>query len=304
MRPRPRPTLLWATLLALGACGRPDAPPESGATDDRPLVVASIFPVGDLAAFLGGDAVRVEVLLPPRASPSTFEPTAREVARLSVGRAYLFVGGGMDPWAEALVPGSGAPLVIHLSDGMELHGGHEHEGGETGNPHVWLDPVLVRDVLLPRLEEALVQVVPGAAPAIGERRQALADSLAALDAEIRGLLADVPSRAFVSTHAAWTYFAQRYALHEVGAVYGSPGREPSTRGLARLVVQAREAGVGAVFIEPQLGEAGARAVAEELGVEVRLLDPLGGPDLEGREGYLSLLRFNARQMAEALGGPG
>ena len=300
MRPCTR-SLFWGSLLVLGACSAPDRS-EADAADERPLVVASIFPIGDLASFLAGDDVRVEVLLPARASPSTFEPTARDVARLSRGGAYLFVGGGMDPWAEELVAGAARPVVIRLSDGLDLLQGHEHEGGEAGNPHVWLDPVLVRDEVLPRLEAVLAGVAPAAAGDIARRRLALADSLEALDAEIRALLAGAPSRAFVATHAAWSYFAARYGLLEVGAVYGSPGREPSTRGLARLVEEARAAGVRAVFIEPQLGEAGARAVAGELGVPVGLLDPLGGAGLEGRGSYLDLMRFNARQMALSLGG--
>lgn len=293
------PSALLAAAL-LTACQEGET--AAGAQAAPPLVVASVFPIGDLAARMGGDAVRVEVLLPPRAAPSTFEPTARQVARLSEASAYLFVGGGMDRWAESLVPtGSHAPAV-RLTEGLELRGGHAHEGeGESGNPHVWLDPVLVRDRLLPRIGEILVEVAPGDAPAIRARGRALADSLTALDREIATLLERAPTRSFVSSHAAWTYFAERYGLSELGAVYQSPGREPSSRGLADLVRAAREAGVRAVFVEPQLGEAGARAVASELGLEVRLLDPLGGAGLAGREDYLSLMRFNATEMAAALG---
>jgi ABC-type Zn uptake system ZnuABC Zn-binding protein ZnuA len=204
----------------------------------------------------------------------------------------------MDHWAERLIqPGD---AVVRLTDGLELQQGHAHEGDPgTGNPHVWLDPVLVRDALLPRIEEVLVGAAPDRASEIHERRLALADSLTSLDLEIREALSGVGSGAFVSTHAAWVYFAERYGLVEVGAVYESPGREPSSRHLARLVEEARDGGVRAVFVEPQLGEAGARAVAAELGVEVYLLDPQGGQ--EGREGYLSLMRYNTRQLAAALG---
>jgi zinc transport system substrate-binding protein len=194
-------------------------------------------------------------------------------------------------------------VVLRLTEGMTLLEGHAHEGDPgTGNPHVWLDPVLVRDQLLPRIEGVLVGAAPQAAAAIRERTRTLADSLTALDAEIRAVLAASPSRAFVSTHAAWAYFAERYGLVEVGAVYESPGREPSARHLAELVDAARAAGVRAVFVEPQLGEAGARTVAAELGVNVRLLDPQGGEDQPGRDSYFSLLRFDTAEMVLALGG--
>jgi ABC-type Zn uptake system ZnuABC Zn-binding protein ZnuA len=122
-----------------------------------------------------------------------------------------------------------------------------------------------------------------------------------LDAEIRLALEGAPTRGFVSTHSAWVYFAKRYGLEEVGSVYESPGREPSARHLAELVQVARQRGVRAVLIEPQLGAAGARTVAAELAVEPVLLDPEGGSGQTGRGTYLELMRFNARQMALALG---
>jgi zinc transport system substrate-binding protein len=290
--------------LAFAGCAGEDEGRDADGADARPIVVTSIFPVGSLARSLGGDALRVEVLLPPRASPSSFEPTARQMGRLSGAAAYLFIGGGMDAWAEQLA-GPGA-VVVRLTEGMELREGHAHEGhAETGNPHVWLDPVRVRDEILPRIEAALVRAAPDSAAAIRARAAALSDSLTALDAEIRSALSGARSRAFVSTHSAWVYFAERYALEEIGAVYESPGREPSSRHLASLVEGARRAGVRAVFIEPQLGEAGARTVAAELGVGVHLLDPQGGDGQDGRDGYLSLMRFNTAQLARALGaGPG
>jgi zinc transport system substrate-binding protein len=264
-------------------------------------VVASIFPIGDLARTLAGGAADVMVLLPPRASPSTFEPTARQMAAVANASAFLFVGGGMDRWAEAMVRDD-APIV-RLTTGMSLvDDGHTHEGDRgTGNPHVWLDPLRVRDDLLPRIEAVLIVVAPDSAPAIQARARSLAGSLTALDVEIRTLLADVPRRGFVSTHSAWVYFAERYGLEEIGSVYESPGREPSARYLAGLVDDARGRGTRAVFIEPQLGEAGARTVASELDVRVYLLDPYGGEGQEDRNSYLMLMRYNAQQMARALG---
>jgi ABC-type Zn uptake system ZnuABC Zn-binding protein ZnuA len=87
----------------------------------------------------------------------------------------------------------------------------------------------------------------------------------------------------------------------VGVLYPSPGRELTPRELGVLVDDARRAGVRAVFTEPQLGETGAKALADELGAGIGMLDPLGGQGIAGRDSYPALLRFNARALAEALG---
>ena len=188
---------------------------------------------------------------------------------------------------------------VRLNEGIPLREGGRGEG--TGDPHVWLDPVLVRERWLPKIVAALVEARPDARDRIEARGRAVGDSLASLDAWMAERLGPVHGGAFVATHSAWNYLAARYGIRELGAIYPSPGQEPSSRELAGLVDQARAAGVRAVFTEPQLGETGARALAEELGVPVHVLDPLGGPGLPGRETYLGMMRFNTDEIASALG---
>jgi zinc transport system substrate-binding protein len=282
-----------AALAACAGCGRE---PESPAA--APRVVATIFPLGDLAAMVAGNDLRVDVLVPPRADPATFEPSARQIRAAAGARAYLMVGGGMDDWAQSVPDALASVPETRMNEGIALRAGGEGEG--TGDPHTWLDPILVRDLWLPKIEAALVAVRPDARERLAARARAVADSLTALDAWLADRLAPARGHAFIATHAAWAYFGERYGVRELGAVHESPGREPSARRLAALVDSARAAGVRAVFTEPQLGETGARSLAAELGVPVHVLDPLGGPGLAGRDGYLALMRFNADQIARAL----
>jgi len=292
--------LVWILALAWGGCAPVETP-----RGNVPVVVVTIFPVADLAARVAGDALRVETLLPPRASLHTWEATPGQIRMLHRAAGYVTVGGGLDGWLEGLGEDTPGLATLRLTDGLTLRRSHNaHEGDETGDPHVWLDPILVRDELLPRLTAFLAGLVPEAqAAGVRARGAAMADSLTALDAEIRGRLAGLPRRGFIATHEAWTYFAERYDLHDLGSLYEGPGHEPSAKGLARLVDAARATGLGAVLTEPQLAETAARALADEVGAEVVLVDPLGGPGLPGREGYFDLMRFNARAFARALGNP-
>jgi ABC-type Zn uptake system ZnuABC Zn-binding protein ZnuA len=284
---------------------------------EGPDVVATVFPVAELTGRLAGRNVAVSTLLPPRASPASWEPSPGQIRTLRSARGVVSVGAGLDAWVEELLPG-GTVLHLRLTRGMRLRdtghpagpdgdgpGGTRTAGpGETGvgDPHVWLDPLRVRDRILPALTGFLAGLFPAESDGVRARAAALSDSLTALDAEIRRLLADVPERRFVATHDAWGYFAEAYDLRPLGSVYERPGQEPSARGLARLVERARAAGVTTILTEPQLASTAAEALAAELGVEVRVVDPLGGPGVEGREDYFEMMRFNARAFREALGG--
>jgi len=289
------PVLLLA--LAPLACGVEGGDPAEG---HRPVVVASIYPIGDLVGLLAPDIVRVEVLLPAGASPATFDVTPKQLRDLQDGDLFLMIGGGLDEWVSRLTEGSarGTP-AIRLSDGIPLLAGGGHEG--TGNPHIWLDPILVRDQILPKMKQALSEVSPDFASVIDLRADLLADSLTRLDEEIRAALAPLDHRAFFSTHAAWTYFAARYGLQEAGVIHSHPGQDPASRELAHLIEEARDLQVHCLFTEPQLGEVAARALATELSLPTCMLDPLGGPGVEGRDGYFQLLRFNTGQFVRGLG---
>lgn len=286
--------LSLALTLACGGEGDESPPAE------RPSVVASIFPIADLARALGGDAVEVVVLLAPGASPATFELTPAQLRSLRAATVYLSVGAGLDGWVGDPPPAGGRTSQVILTQGLVLEAAEGHD--EAGNPHVWLDPVLVRDHLLPQIARALTEAAPTSRERIRAGHAAMADSLTALEREIRQTLAPLENRAFLASHPAWTYFARRFGLLELGTVHSGPGDEPSPRALARLIDRARAAEVEVVFAEPQLGEAAAHALAEELGARVLVLDPLGGPDVPGRDGYLSLLRYNTAQLFDGLGG--
>ncbi len=293
-----RTTAAALVALLLATCAK--APQDGG----PPLVVVSIFPIADLTARVGGDAVRVETLLPPRASPATWEATPSQIRALSRAAGYIRVGGGLDGWLDGMEPQGGDFRRLVLTDGLTLL--HEASGSEamsSGNPHVWLDPVLVRDRILPRLTDFLVTLAPHQAAEIRSRASALSDSLTALDHEIRADLARAPRHDFIATHDAWAYFAARYGLTSVGTVYEHPGHEPSAQSLARLIDNARRAGVNTILAEPQLAETAAKAVAQELGARIAIVDPLGGPNVEGRDSYFAMMRTNARTFARALGAP-
>jgi zinc transport system substrate-binding protein len=147
----------------------------------------------------------------------------------------------------------------------------------------------------------LIELVPHAEEGVLHRTRAFSDSLTALDEEIRRALEDLERRSFVATHSAWTYFAARYGLEEVGVVHPKPGHEPGSREIAHLMELATDREIHCVFTEPQIGDAAARALITELDLPSCTLDPLGDPDLQGRDSYLALLRFNTAMFRQGMG---
>lgn len=272
-----------------------------GAGFAQPVVMTTLYPYYALVTELVGDKAEVELFLPPGASPHTFDPSPREVARLA--QADLFVyNGGLDAWTLDFLDSSGSRAErFEVMSAVEFEAleADDHSEDATGvNPHIWLDPVLMIG-LVPVLVEELGAIDPANRRMYEENGQRLRAELQALHGELESLFAGLQGAAFVPFHDAWPYFARRYGLDLVVEIEPSPGREPSARYLAEALELIGGSGAKAIFAEAQLPKRPAEIVARAAGVDLYVLDPVGG----GPEtlSYAELLRYNAGQIALALG---
>jgi len=288
-----------AALIGLTAGLAFSAEPSFGeGAGSKAKVGATIFPLYDIARQVAGPVADVVLILPPGASPHTFEPTPAAVRSLSGASTLFVIGYGLDDWAGRLAHGAGVPRVVRVDAGVALR----REGGRgraSVDPHYWLS-IRHGEAIARTVAAELERLAPERAV---DLRGTLAAYLARLDAadrEIRRLLEGSPTRRIATFHDAFGYFADAYGL-EIAAVFEPyPGLEPGPRFVVEFQQKVRATGVRVVFSEPQLSVDAIRPIARDLGVAISVLDPLGGAP--GREGYIEAMLFNARQVAAALGG--
>lgn len=117
--------LLAALLLA--ACA-----PKQPAGENTFYV--SILPLRSIVEEIVGDDFKIEVLVPPGASPETFEPTPRQFVELN--KAQLIFNVGLIDFETTLLGKVGDQAkVVNLSRGIDLIAGscsHGHDGHDTG----------------------------------------------------------------------------------------------------------------------------------------------------------------------------
>jgi zinc/manganese transport system substrate-binding protein len=282
-------------------------------TQDQPVpsVVVTTEVLGSVVADLVGDAGVVHTLMPGGADPHAWQPSARDSE--AIFEADLVIANGLD-LEEGLISVleqaavDGVP-IFHATDHVAVREGVGAADGEhattaaehdhaTGDPHFWLDPLAMRDVVL-ALEPALAAVGIES----GERGQRLAAELEALHTELAAALSSIPDdrRQLVSGHGALGYLADRFGLRIVGTVVPglSSADEPSAREIAELVETIRDAGATALFTDIGTPRAVAEAVASETGA--RLIE-LQVAQLPEGGSYADLLRGLVTAVANALTG--
>ncbi|MDO8614673.1 MAG: metal ABC transporter substrate-binding protein [Dehalococcoidia bacterium] len=300
----PRLRLVIVALVALAAaavlataCGGDG----DGGASGKVRVVTSLPLFADMAREVGGDRVDVTALLPAGADPHTFEPSPRDVR--SVAEADVLFANGLDlePGAVKIMETNrkdGAPLVL-LGERAEADGVQVI----NGNPHLWLDLANAREYAR-LIAGALMTADPRQSEWYANDYRLYLQALDSVDAYAKQTVAAIPetSRKFVTTHDAFTYFAQYLGFEIVAFVAQGPGQEPSPEDVADLTRAIRDEHVPAVFTEPQAGSEGRvlEQAAADAGVQVCTLysDSL---DDEVKT-YIDLMRFDADELARCLGG--
>jgi zinc transport system substrate-binding protein len=273
--------VVLALTATLAACGGAEKPANASGKVD---VVAAFYPLAFAAEQIGGSAVSVVNLTPPGVEPHDLELSPGDVELIRNADVVLYLGDGFQPAVEEAAQGSGEP--VDLLDTLELR--------EGGDPHVWLDP----------LRYAAIAERLGPMLKTEDAAAAFADRLRELDRELDQGLADCERRAIVTSHDAFGYLAERYALTQVPVTGIEPEAEPVPREVAEVVAQVRASGATTVYVEPLVSQEIAETVAREAGIEVATLNPLEGLTEEEEaagEDYFSVMRANLAALREGLG---
>jgi ABC-type Zn uptake system ZnuABC Zn-binding protein ZnuA len=291
-----RRVLLFLSLSANLACA-------------QPFYVTTIPPFTMILQEIVGDRNRVYGLLPPGASPHTFDPVASDIIHVERAKALILGGPNLDRWALKLGKTKSLELLplmpsTFLLD-FEVSGDDRFSRGQLNthlhvsgvDPHFWTDPLAVKS-LLPSLVDSLCALDPENEAVYRSNSRNFSDQLDSLNDLLQFRLGSVVNRSVVLSHPFFRYFFRRYHFDLVEIIEKQPGTEPTPREIKNLVRYIEQKGVKAIFTHPQLSDRPARLIAEITGIEICELDPLGGE--AGRDRYCDLLLYNAGIVKGAL----
>jgi len=256
-------------------------------------VAATFLPVADMAQRIGGADVQVVTLLPPGASPHTFQPTPEQILELQDAKTIFAIGHGIDDWAQTLAKNFPDESIFLVDQGIQLR----QTADGTVDPHYWLDAKNGK-IMAQNIASELSRLEPSKALAFNQRLQAYLTELDALDARIRSIFQGKTQNMIVTHHDAWQYFAAAYGLKVVGVLEPTPGRELTPQELAALEQTIRQDKITTIYSEPELSTQQLVPLAHDTGVKIEETDPEGGS--AGMASYQDILLKNAEIFARNL----
>ena len=209
-------------------------------------VFVSVLPLQTFVQRIGGEHVEVGVMVRPGHSPATYDPTPQQIGALSQAALYVRTGVAFeDAWMDRIRSANSTMQILDMRTGIELReieahddGGNHAEHGDDdhhvhqSDPHVWTDPLLVRQ-MAGLIRDRLSTLDTANRAVYARNHAAFVRELDDLDREIRSLLEPLRNHSFMVFHPSWGYFADRYGLRQVPIE--REGKEPGARALVALI---------------------------------------------------------------------
>ena len=278
--------------LTLGACSSATAP-----NADPRTIVATTAIWADVVSNIActGDFT-IETLIPPDADPHIYEPTFRDQEKVARGSLIVANGLGLEQaWSDS-IENSGRE-VFTVSDHVTPL--------PSGDPHMWLDPVLVATVV-PDLAAQIVVSTGADEASITACAESYVVELETLDELIRADIATLSDerRVLVTNHDAFGYYAAQYGFEILDTILPSSTlSEASPADLEALEAALAARDIPAIFAEFQHNSAEAEAIADRASGTVEvvyLYTGTFGDSASGADSYVGLMQYDTSAIVAAL----
>lgn len=303
---------LYLSMMAIATLGllaasffwlQPSAPPAS----DKIQIAATIFPLADIARQIGGESVDVEMIIPPGVTEHSANLTPQQLQSLQSTKVIFQIGNNLDSRLTKQITAAIPSIrVVTVDKGIALREfGEEaetHEGGseeehehDTGvDPHYWLT-VPNAKIIAQTISETLIEVDPENSTHYQLQTINYLKQLDDLEIELMQMSESADQKQFIAMHNAWSYFTEQYGFTLVATYEPIEGKEPTVSDIQHLQEIVAEHGLTTFYSEPQKETSAAiRFLREDLHLEIKVLDPVGG--VSERNSYLNLMRANMQAL--------
>lgn len=236
----------------------------------KPLVSVSIPPQSYFVKKIAADTVEINIIIPNGMDEHNFDFKPTTMKKLE--KSDIYFGIGLELEKNLLEHFKSIALNLNIIDtGAGLRAKNSYDSGESKDPHIWLDPILVKNQA-DIIAQALIATYPQNKTLYETNLATFKAELDALNAQISALLAHKKGKKFIVYHPSWGYFATRYDLVQVPVEF--EGKEPKPKDLQRLIDIAKKENIKTIFVQKGFPQSMAKNLAKELNADIAEIDHL------------------------------
>nr|QGT50345.1 cation ABC transporter substrate-binding protein [uncultured Helicobacter sp.] len=253
-------------------------------------IIVSVLPQKNIVERIGGDFVKVEVLVPKGKSPEIYEPNITQMKTIQNARIFFGVGMPFElKWHQRFLNINPQLNYLNLAESalpLHEHDSHDHRH----NPHVWLSLTQIENQIT-QITRQLSVLDPSHKAIYESNQKQFLQEILTLKQSIQNVF-DTPNtqKKFLVYHPAFEYFAQEFGLEELSIEHD--GKELKGADLSKLIQDIRLYGLKVIFIQPQFSKQRVQMLAKELNMRIIELDPLQDLWLDSMQTYTCQIAFS------------
>lgn len=273
------------------------------AETERLQVFVSFYPLYETTDLIGKDRVDLHILTPPNTDPHDFEPSIKTIQDMQNADLIVINGAGFEQWFNDVeIDGD---VILDSSNGitfLEIHDIHhddEHEEGVIPDPHIWLNPKLVK-IQAENIAERLSEIDPENSSYYDSNAAEYIKKLDDLDSKIRSELSSCSKKDFIVFHQAFSYFVDEYGLTQHTIIRGLHSHEqPTAQSIEYVINLAEDNDISVIFTEETANPGMINVIANEIGGKVLNLSSMEVKDPDGKD-YVERMSENLANLKEVL----
>jgi zinc transport system substrate-binding protein len=278
---------------------------NTGGTNHKLKVIATIFPLYDFARIVGGEKVDVTMLLPPGSDAHHYELRPDDIIKVSKSDIFLFINFEMEQWAYKIInnaeektntlaveTGQGA-FLLPLTDTDEQNG--QEAQTSKFDPHIWLDFDNAQR-MIDKIASAFVRKDSKNSDYYKNNAHEYKLKLKTLDKKYRQELKKCKTKVILHAgHWAFAYLAKKYDLKYMAAYTVSMEAEPLPQNIFALVEEIKKLNLSYIYYEDFIAPRLAQTIAQETGVGLLKLNnghDISKNDINNGATFISLMEDN------------
>jgi zinc transport system substrate-binding protein len=267
--------LVLAVVAVMFSC---NSNKSSNKKQESNVITVSILPQKTFVEKIAGDDFEINLLIPPGSSPAAYTLLPSQLKDISRSAIWFRIGyiGFEHSWKDKIAQANTNMKVVNLSDGLDLiadkkeqHGDHVHMDGV--DPHVWLSPLLAKQITKRILDE-LIDLKPEKTAEYKANYMRFVKECDQLNIDLKNKLKPYKGRKIIVFHPSLSYYARDYGLDQYSLESG--GKEPTPQHLKNVVDLAKKENIKIIYIQSEFDREHARVFAQEIGGDIIQVWPL------------------------------
>ncbi len=285
--------------------------------DGKLTILTSNFPSYDFARAITKDVpnTSVEMLLKPGTEMHNYEPTPKDIIKISKSDIFIYVGGESDEWINDLLDSIDTKKVkvIKLMDLIDVveeetvEGMQEEEEEEEEkeyDEHVWTSPRNAIKIIN-SLKDEIIKLDENNTHLYEDNSTKYISELELIDREIRNIVDNSSRKELIfADRFPFRYFVDEYNLKYYAAFPGcSSETEASSKTISFLINKVKEDNIPVILTIEFSNKKIANTISNETGaivLEFNSAHNISEEDFNNGKTYLDIMRDNVNTLMEAL----